>query len=77
MTAELDDGGQPGLRDVHVGVDGSAQGCAIPHRAVVRTVRNTNYITLGPSNTIAQTRIPVRRRDVRDLGRVAQRRPPG
>jgi amino acid adenylation domain-containing protein/non-ribosomal peptide synthase protein (TIGR01720 family) len=36
------------------GSTGRPKGAAIPHRAVVRTVRNTNYISLGPSDTIAQ-----------------------
>jgi len=36
------------------GSTGRPKGAAISHRAVIRTVRNTNYITLGPSDTIAQ-----------------------
>jgi amino acid adenylation domain-containing protein/non-ribosomal peptide synthase protein (TIGR01720 family) len=37
------------------GSTGRPKGTAISHRAVIRTVRDTNYITLGPSHTIAQT----------------------
>jgi amino acid adenylation domain-containing protein/non-ribosomal peptide synthase protein (TIGR01720 family) len=37
------------------GSTGQPKGAAISHRAVIRTVRDTNYITLGPSDTIAQT----------------------
>ena len=37
------------------GSTGQPKGAAIPHRAVIRTVRDTNYLTLGPSDTIAQT----------------------
>jgi len=36
------------------GSTGRPKGAAISHRAVIRTVRNTNYITLGPSDAIAQ-----------------------
>ena len=36
------------------GSTGRPKGTAIPHRAVVRTVRDTNYIKLGPSDVIAQ-----------------------
>jgi amino acid adenylation domain-containing protein/non-ribosomal peptide synthase protein (TIGR01720 family) len=37
------------------GSTGQPKGVAIPHRAVIRTVRDTNYIALGPAATIAQT----------------------
>jgi amino acid adenylation domain-containing protein/non-ribosomal peptide synthase protein (TIGR01720 family) len=36
------------------GSTGQPKGAAVPHRAVIRTVRDTNYITLGPSDAIAQ-----------------------
>ena len=37
------------------GSTGWPKGAAIPHRAVIRTVRDTNYISLGPSHALAQT----------------------
>ena len=36
------------------GSTGRPKGVVIPHRAIVRLVRDTNYITLGPADRIAQ-----------------------
>ncbi|MEM7583893.1 MAG: amino acid adenylation domain-containing protein [Acidobacteriota bacterium] len=36
------------------GSTGRPKGVAVPHRAIVRLVRETNYIDLGPSDRIAQ-----------------------
>ncbi|MGH7586663.1 MAG: amino acid adenylation domain-containing protein, partial [Gemmatimonadales bacterium] len=36
------------------GSTGRPKGAAISHRAVIRTVRDTNYIRLGPADTLAQ-----------------------
>jgi amino acid adenylation domain-containing protein len=35
------------------GSTGRPKGIAVPHRAVVRLVRNTNYVDLGPSDVLA------------------------
>ena len=49
-----------------------------PHRAVVRLVRETNYVRLGPGDRVAQVaNLSFDAADLRDLGRAAQRRHPG
>jgi amino acid adenylation domain-containing protein len=40
------------------GSTGKPKGCAINHRGIVRLVRKTNYIDLGPSHSILQTCAP-------------------
>ena len=41
------------LRDVHLGIDGTPKGVAVPHCAISRLVLNTNYVELGPTDRIA------------------------
>jgi amino acid adenylation domain-containing protein/non-ribosomal peptide synthase protein (TIGR01720 family) len=36
------------------GSTGRPKGASIPHRAVIRTVRNTNYLAFGPAQVVAQ-----------------------
>jgi amino acid adenylation domain-containing protein len=36
------------------GSTGEPKGVCVPHRAVIRLVENTNYITLGPAHRVAQ-----------------------
>jgi amino acid adenylation domain-containing protein len=37
------------------GSTGRPKGTAVPHRAVIRLVRNTNYVDLGPADVLAHT----------------------
>ena len=50
LGAEID---RFGLRDLHLGIDGSAQGGGRAARAITRLVLNTNYVELGPTDRIA------------------------
>ena len=47
-------GREPGVRDVHVGVDGRPKGVAVTHRGVVRLVRGGGYVRLDGEETLLQ-----------------------
>ena len=56
------------------GSTGRPKGVCVPHRAVVRLVRNTDYVSIGarrPDRACVER--GVRRGDVRDLGCAAER----
>ena len=48
------DAGASGLCDPHVGLDRDAEGVAIPHRGVVRLVRENSYAELNAEHTFLQ-----------------------
>ena len=54
----LETGGLDGEALAHViytsGSTGRPKGVALAHRAVVRLVRETNYVRLGPGDRVAQ-----------------------
>ena len=53
------------------GSTGNPKGVVVPHRAIVRLVRNTNYCQFGPDETFLHVPYFVRRLDTGDLGAAA------
>ena len=60
------------------GSTGRPKGVCVPHRAIVRLVKNTDYARFSAADVFLQyAPVIVRRLDVRDLGGAAERRQAG